>query len=147
MFLSLVQVTASILQGLGKIKIPVKSLLVGCVIKIVFDLAFIPVRKINIFGAIISGTACYLTVFILNYKKVKEYTGLEFKNSMFYISIQECFICLFAFVSKFLCSLIMSEFASMLFAGTIAISVFMITYYAFFMYDKTGYNFKEKTFK
>lgn len=146
-FLSLVQVTASILQGLGKSKIPVKSLLIGCVIKIVFDLAFIPVRKINIFGTIISGAACYLTVFILNYKKVKEYTGLEFKTSLFYISIQECFICLFAFVSNFLCSLVMSEFVSMLIAGSVAIAVFLGTYYAFFMYDKTGYNFKEKPFK
>ena len=82
-----------------------------------------------------------------NYKKVKEFTGLEFKNSMFYISIQECFICLFAFVSNFLCSLVMSEFASMIIAGSIAIAVFLITYYAFFMYDKATYNFKEKTFK
>ncbi|MBQ4541877.1 MAG: polysaccharide biosynthesis protein [Clostridia bacterium] len=146
-FLSLVQVTASILQGLGKSKIPVKSLLIGCAIKIVFDLAFIPVRKINIFGTIISGAACYLTVFILNYKKVKEYTGLEFKTSLFYISIQECFICLFAFVSNFLCSLVMSEFVSMVIAGSVAIAVFLGTYYVFFMYDKTGYNFKEKPFK
>lgn len=146
-FLSLVQVTASILQGLGKSKIPVKSLFIGCVIKIVFDFAFIPVRKINILGAIISGAACYVAVFVLNYKNVKKFTGLEFKNSIFYISIQECFICLFAFVSNFLCSLVMSEFIAMIIAGTIAIAVFLITYYTFFMYDKSGYNFKEKTFK
>lgn len=146
-FLSLVQVTAGVLQGLGKSNIPVKSLLVGCAIKIVLDLAFIPVRKINIFGAVISGAGCYLIVFILNYKKVKEYTGLKFKQSMFYISIQECFICLFAFISNFLCSLVLSEVVSMFIAGFVAVAVFVITYYAFFMYDKSGYNLKEKTFE
>ena len=86
-------------------------------------------------------------MFILNYKKVKEFTGLEFKTSMFYISIQECFICLFAFVSNFLCLLVMNEFASMIISGTIAIAVFLITYYVFFMYDKTRYDLEEKTFK
>ncbi len=146
-FLSLVQVTAGVLQGLGKSKVPVKSLLVGCAVKILLDLAFIPVRKINIFGAVLSGAGCYLVVFILNLKKVKEYTGFEFKRSMFYISIQECFICLFAFVSNFLCMQVLSESVSMFIAGAVAVAVFVITYYAFFMYDKSEYNLEENTFK
>lgn len=146
-FLSLVQVTAGVLQGLGKSKIPVRSLLVGCGIKIALDLAFIPIHKVNILGAVISGAGCYLIVFILNFKKVREFTGLEFKNSMFYIAIQATFVCLFAFVSKFLCSLVVSEFISMIVGGIIAVAVFLITYYVFFMYDKNDFEFKEKTFK
>ena len=40
-FLSLVQVSATVLQGLGKQNEPVKSMFIGCVIKIVLDLFLI----------------------------------------------------------------------------------------------------------
>lgn len=143
-FLSLVQVTAGALQGLGYSKVPVKSLLVGCVIKIVLDLVLIPIKAINIFGAIISGAICYLVVFCLNFNQLKKLTGVNVKNTIFYISIQECFVCLFAFVSNFLCNMVFAETISMFVSGFVTIAVFAITYYIFFMYDKEFGNFGEK---
>lgn len=144
-FLSLVQISAGILQGLGDSKKPVKSLLVGCVIKIGLDLIFIPIKSVNIFGVVISGAVCYFTVFILNYLKVKNLTGVNLKNTLFYLLIQATFVCLFGFICNIFCQKIFSENISLFISGFIAIIVFFITYYLFFVYEKANKNFQEKT--
>lgn len=144
-FLSLVQVTAGVLQGLGHSKLPVKSLLVGCVIKIIVDLLLIPIKNINIFGVVVSSAICYVVVFVLNFKQVKKFTGASMKNALFYVSIQACLVCLFAFVSNMLCSILFAETTSLFIAGLISVAVFFITFYVFFMCDKEQVEFKEKT--
>ena len=144
--LSLVQISSGVLQGLGYTKKPLKSLLVGSVVKIVFDVVLVSIKSINIFGVIISAALCYLIVFRLNYKWIKAYTSIELKNTIFYVSIQTCFVCLFAFVSNSLFSLILSSFVSALMAGIIAVAVFFVTYYIFFIYENKSFKFKEKNF-
>ena len=144
-FLSLVQVTAGVLQGLGYSKVPVRSLLIGCVVKIAFDLVLIPIQEINIFGAVISGAVCYLVVFVLNFIKIKKLTNFSMKNSIFYVSIQAVFVCLFAFVSNILCNMVFGETLSLFVSGLVTVAVFFITYYIFFMYDKNSYKLEEKT--
>ena len=143
-FLSLVQITAGTLQGLGYSKVPVKSLLIGCGIKIVLDCILIPIKAINIYGTIISGAICYLVVFILNYSKIKKLVGVSVKESFFYISILECFVCLFAFFGNVLCRMVFGETLSLIVAGTVTVCVFFVTYYVFFMYDKHFEDFEEK---
>ena len=138
-FLSLVQVTSSVLQGLNYSKYPVKSLLIGCGVKLALDFALIVIPSVNILGAIISGGACYLTVFILNYKKVKKLTGASLFSSYFYISIQASFVSLFAFFANHLCLIIMGESSSMFVAGFITVCMFLITYYVFFMSEENKY--------
>ncbi len=138
-FLSLVQVSAGVLQGLGYSKIPVKSLCVGCVIKIGLDCLLIPISSINIFGSVISAGACYLVVFFMNYKKIKKLTGSEFRQTIFYVSIQEMFICLFAFLSNYFFKLILGNNISLFLSGFVTLIVFCITYYVFFIYEKNQY--------
>lgn len=146
-FLSLVQVSAGVLQGLGYSKIPVKSLLVGCVLKIILDLILIPIPAINIFGSVISGAVCYVSVFALNFSKIKKLTNVDIKNSIFYISIQASFVCLFAYVANLLVNMLFSEFVALFVAGIIAVLVFFITYYVFFVYEGNSVDFKEKQVK
>lgn len=145
-FLSLVQVTAGVLQGLGHSKLPVRSLLIGCVFKIGFDIILIPIQKVNIFGAIISGAICYFVVFVLNFKKVKKLTGVSLKNTVFYVSIQALFVCLFAFISNILCSILFTETVSLFIAGVVSVAVFFITFYVFFVYEKEQGQIKEKLY-
>lgn len=145
-FLSLVQVSASVLQGLGYSKIPVKSLLIGCAIKIVLDVVLISIKNINIYGSIIAGAVCYVVVFIINYSKIKKITQIKLNNSVFYLSIQACFVCLFAYASNVLFGLVFSEFISMFVAGIITVAVFFVTYYIFFICDNNTPKFQEKNF-
>ena len=140
-FLALVQVTASALQGLGNASFPVKTLTVGCVIKILLDLILVSVKSINILGASIAGGVCYFTVFLLNYRKIKELTKASIVDLCFYISIQECFVCLFAFVVNVLMKMVFSDFVSLIIAGFVAVSIFLVTYFVFFMRDKNNEDF------
>ena len=138
-FLSLVQVSSGVLQALGYQKEPIKSLLFGCVIKIIFDVALILIKPLNIYGAILSGGVCYLVVLLMDYKKIKQVTGANILSSYFYISIQASFVCLFAFFSNKLFRYIFSGTTAMFLAGILAISVFAITYYVFFMQKEKNY--------
>ena len=135
------------MQGLGYSKVPVKSLLVGCILKIVLDLILIPIPSINIFGSVISGAVCYVSVFALNFSKIKKLTNVDIKNSIFYISIQACFVCLFAYVANLLVNMLFSEIVALFVAGIIAVFVFFVTYYVFFVYEGNSVDFKEKQVK
>ncbi len=143
-FLSLVQVTASVLQGMNKQKYPVKSLLIGCSIKIVLDVVLLLIQPINIMGAVISGGVCYLVVFMLNYNMVKKLTGATLSNSFFYVSIQACFVCMFAYFSNLLFKMVFSEMIAMFIAGILAVLVFATTFYVFFMGKSGEYGFENK---
>ena len=132
-FLSLVQVSAGVLQGLGQQKEPVKSLLVGCVIKIALDVCLILIPSVNIMGAIISGGVCYFIVFTRNYSKIKKLTGASVQNCYLYVSVQACFISLFAYFANVLFKLVFSDFLALFLAGTITVFVYLVTYYVFFM--------------
>ncbi len=137
-FLSLVQVLSSVLQGLNHQKYPVKTLLIGCAIKIVLDVCLISVKRLNIMGAVISGGVCYFVVMLLNYRKVSKLTGVKISNVYFYIAIQECFVCLFAFIVNMLLKMVVSEVVAMFFAGAVAGGVFLVTYYMFFIQSKNS---------
>ena len=70
-FIIMAQITTAILQSTGKYIAPVVNLSIGCLIKIIVSTLLIPIKSINIFGAII-GTimgyvvACTLNLLILN---------------------------------------------------------------------------------
>ncbi len=65
-FLSVAQVSASILQGLGKVKIPLYTTLIGSVIKIIMLVVLVNAPEINIYGAEISDIICYGVIMIIN---------------------------------------------------------------------------------
>ena len=141
--LSLVHLSAGVLQGLNYSKVPVKSLLVGCGVKIVLDCLLIPIKSINIFGVVISALVCYLIVFILNYKKIKSITGVSIKNTFFYVSIQACLVCLFAYFANLLFKLLFSDVVSLFAAGFVTACIFFITFYVFFVSNKQVDDFDE----
>ncbi|HIU47384.1 MAG TPA: polysaccharide biosynthesis protein [Candidatus Fimadaptatus faecigallinarum] len=66
MFLSVVQTTTGILQGLGRIIVPVISLAIGAVFKVVINYVLVGVPSINIYGAPIGTIVCYAVAAGLN---------------------------------------------------------------------------------
>ncbi len=136
-FLSLVQISTSILQGLGYSKYPVKTLFIGCLIKIFFNVILLRVPALNIQGAVISGGICYFVVMLLNYNKIHKLTGATIKDSYFYVSIQACFVSLFAYFSNEIFQMAFSSTLSLFFAGSLAVLVFALTYYFFFLNNRS----------
>lgn len=112
--LSLVQVSAGSLQALGYPKYPVKALLFGCLAKVFLEVILISIPQIGIMGAVLSGCVCYFIVLCINYKKVHQLTGAKiFGEAFFYISIQICFVCLFAYFGNMFFKIFFSDTISM----------------------------------
>lgn len=65
-YLSLVQTTTGILQGMGKVGVPVYSLTIGVIFKLILNIILISNPAINIFGAEISTVLCYGLVATIN---------------------------------------------------------------------------------
>lgn len=58
-FISLVQTATGALQGAGRHRLPMWFLLIGGVTKVVVNMIFIPMKEVNIFGAVYSNLACF----------------------------------------------------------------------------------------
>ncbi len=65
-FISVVQTAAGALQGAGKQRLPMWFLLIGGLTKIAVNLIFIPMKNINILGAVFSNLACFGIAAILD---------------------------------------------------------------------------------
>ena len=74
LFLSVIQTTAGILQGLGKVTLPVINLAIGMAIKILMNIFLIPVPSLNIFAVPIGTVTCYAIAAILDTIAVIKYT-------------------------------------------------------------------------
>lgn len=73
-FLSFCQIVTGVLQGIGKIQIPVIGALLGAVVKIALNWILIRIPSINVVGAVISTDVCYLVASIFNVIMLMRYT-------------------------------------------------------------------------
>ena len=79
LFLSLVQTLTGVLQGLGKVTVPVFNLLVGAVFKVILSIVLIRVPSINISGAVVGTIVCYVVASGLNLWQVYRRTHMPFR--------------------------------------------------------------------
>lgn len=79
LFLTIVQTTTGILQGLGKTYVPVINLFIGVAVKIAASLILIRNPELNIKGAAIGTVACYATAGILDIICVIKYAHFRLK--------------------------------------------------------------------
>lgn len=71
---TVVQATTSVLQGLGKQRIPMYTLLAGVVCKIILNYTLIAMPEINIHGAPIASLVCYTVSMLPNLWYMLKYT-------------------------------------------------------------------------
>jgi len=76
-FLAFSQISTGALQAIGKISIPVIAALVGAIVKIVVGYFLIAHPAINIYGAIIGTTLCYLIAAWINVYFLCKHTGAK----------------------------------------------------------------------
>jgi stage V sporulation protein B len=97
-FLSLTQILAGILQGINHMKIPVLSSLFGAIVKIPLNYFLISNSNINIIGAVLSTTVCYMITFFMDLYFLLKLTKVK-------LNLKDIFF------KPFLCALIMGIFA------------------------------------
>ncbi len=76
-FLALCQIVTGMLQGIGKVSVPVIGALFGAVTKIILNYVLISNPKINVVGAVISTTGCYLVASVVNMVMLSKYTRVK----------------------------------------------------------------------
>lgn len=91
-FLALVQVSAGILQGISKAKVPAFSLLAGLGTKVILNLIIIRIPSINILGAEISNTVCYMVAFFINMSVIRKYGFLDVSPRIFALFFASLFV-------------------------------------------------------
>ncbi len=65
-YLSLLQVSSGLLQGLSRFYVPLISLAVGGLMKVVFNIVLIRIKAINILGGEVASSICYASALIIN---------------------------------------------------------------------------------
>ncbi len=65
-FLALCQIVTGMLQGVGRVEVPVVGALLGAIVKIILNYFLIASPNINIFGAVYATTGCYLVASLFN---------------------------------------------------------------------------------
>lgn len=84
-FVSILQITTSMLQAYGKTVVPVVNMIIGGIIKVVVNYNLVAVPSINIDGAPIGTMVCYFTVMTLNMIWIIKVTGCHFKLSEYVV--------------------------------------------------------------
>ena len=75
-FLALCQTSTGILQGIGHIKVPVVGAILGAITKVILNVVLI--RSINVLGAVLSTTGCYLVAGVFDVIMLSRLTGTKF---------------------------------------------------------------------
>ena len=127
-FLSLVQTMTGVMQGLGRVNIPVVNLLIGAVVKLVISFILLGVPEINIMGATIGTIACYAVAGILNTYRMVRITRLKFNVKEYIIKpvVATGFMTAAAYFSYSLAAHFMGRTTSLLIALLAAVIVYVL---------------------
>ena len=90
-FLSVSSVLFAVLQAAGKGDVPVKIMAVGVGVKLILNLALIPIPEVNAAGAALSTDICYLLIMLLSVKAVSGLSGIPLGR--FFSLLAKLFFC------------------------------------------------------
>ena len=77
-FLALCQTSTGILQGIGHIKVPVVGAILGAITKVILNILLIRIPTVNVLGAVLSTTGCYLVAGVFDVIMLSRLTGTKF---------------------------------------------------------------------
>ena len=128
-FLALSQISTGVLQGVGKVNAPAWNALWGSIAKIPVNYFLIAIPEINIIGAVISTTVCYIIASLLNFRALIKATGVrpDFVGMLVKPSIASIIMGVFSLLSYHLLYKFMpSNLVCTLLAIVVAIVVFVV---------------------
>jgi len=76
-FLALYQISAGILQAIGKLLIPVFAAFLGVLLKIILNLILVPNPNLHIVGVVLSTIACYVLASAICWYFIKKYIKIK----------------------------------------------------------------------
>ncbi len=76
-FMSIVQIQTTILQGINKFYMVFMSLFIGVILKLFTNYFLISIPSVNINGAVIGSIMCFLIPMIINIFLIRKYTGFK----------------------------------------------------------------------
>lgn len=131
-YISLLNVVTSILQGINKSYIPVRNLLIASVVKLMLTIVLVSSKIINIYGLIISDAVCFMFALILDLVELKKYLRISFDFKNFVLKPACCVLAMTIaiFLTKYLLSDVITArvltLITILVAGTIyLINIFL----------------------
>jgi stage V sporulation protein B len=110
-----------ILQGLGKVFVPVINLFIGAILKAVVNLILVSNPDININGAPIGTIVCYATAAILNLVAVIRYAGI--KMDFFNTIIKPVFATALMALSVTVCKIVLPDGSRLTTLAAVAVGV------------------------
>ncbi|MCQ4635226.1 polysaccharide biosynthesis protein [Anaerovorax odorimutans] len=84
-FAAMDQTLCGSLQGLGKVLVPAKALMIGVLVKIALNLTLIPITGINIYGAAISSVVCHGLACTICYRSLKKELSLPLELKKYFL--------------------------------------------------------------
>lgn len=83
-FLALCQIVTGVLQGIGRVAVPVAGAVLGAVTKVILNYFLISIPQINVLGAVFSTTGCYVVASFFNLYVLGRITKVrfDFKSSL-----------------------------------------------------------------
>ena len=141
LFLSVIQTTAGILQGLGKVTLPVINLAIGMAVKILMNIFLIPIPALNIYAVPIGTVTCYAIAAILDLICVMKYTKTKLRFSEFLRPVGAAtLMAIVIYIMKIIFAGFTSRIFTVLMIGVAAI-VYFIGLGAFSVFDETDMEF------
>lgn len=89
-FVALVSLTNAVLQAAGRVRVPVISMLLGGVIKVVVNYTLVGMPQINIYGAPFGTVVCYTFITIVNLVILRKYVCLPGIGKLFVRPMAAC---------------------------------------------------------
>ena len=84
-FVAITQTIGGVLQGLKRVREPLIAIGVGAIIKLALNLILIPIKELNINGAIISTLVSHIVIFGISYYYLRKYTDFRMKIIKFIV--------------------------------------------------------------
>jgi len=89
-FVALVSLTNAVLQAAGRVRVPVISMLLGGVIKVVVNYTLVGMPQVNIYGAPFGTVVCYTFITIVNLVILRKYVRLPGIGKLFVRPMAAC---------------------------------------------------------
>lgn len=99
-YVSILNITTSILQSINKSYVPVKNLGISAIIKLAVTFLLVSSKQFNIYGLVISDIVCFSVALILNLYQLKQYINIKFDvNNFVFKPILACLTMLLSIFS------------------------------------------------
>ncbi|MGN1212881.1 MAG: oligosaccharide flippase family protein [Christensenellales bacterium] len=127
-YLSLLNLSSSILQGFEDSKTPVVNMGICAILRIVVLLLTVTSKSINIYGTAIADMLFYSLAFILNVRAIKKRVNIKFSISKFFVFpvVSAGIMCLTMKLFKVVLNGILSQRISTLIMGALGVFIYFL---------------------